>query len=80
MFKANDQFIKVQIERGVKNFDIINTDVAEVLKHINDSPPIGWKTLTYTEKEILDLATMPNIPYKVEGNSWVKTDLVTSIP
>lgn len=72
MFKANDQFIKVQIERGVKSFDIIRTNADDVIQNVNDGPSIGWDDLKYTEKEILDLATMPNIPYKLEGNSWIR--------
>jgi hypothetical protein len=34
--------------------------------------------IKYTEKEILDLATMPDIPYQLIGNSWVREDLINT--
>ena len=76
MFKANDQFLRVQIERGINRFDIINTDVSKVLQKLNDGPPIAWNQISYTNKEILDIATMPGIPYELKGNSWVRTELI----
>lgn len=79
MFSANDQFLRVQIERGVDRFDIIITEVDEVLNTINDGPPKDWMDIKYTEKEILDLATMPDLPYQLVDNSWIRVDLVNSM-
>ena len=76
MFSTNDQFLRVQMERGIERFDIIKTDVYEVIDNINDSPPIDWKDIKYTEKEIMDLATMPDSSYQLVDNSWVRVDLV----
>ena len=79
MFEANHQFLRVHVERGVNSFDIIRTNVDEVIRNINDSPPVDWKDIKYTEKEIMDLATMPDFPYQWVGNSWMRVDLVSSI-
>jgi hypothetical protein len=79
MFRANDQFLRLQVERQVTRFDIINTDVQKVINNININPPKAWKDITYTEKEIMDLATTPDMPYKLVGNSWVRLDLVNNL-
>lgn len=79
MFELNDQFLQVQIERGVDRFDFINTNVSEIIDVINNSPPKDWKDVKYTHKEILDLSTMPDIPYQLVDNSWIRTDLVHKI-
>jgi hypothetical protein len=79
MFRANDQFLRVQIENGIDRFDVIGTDVNEVINNLNDSPAIDWDDLKYTEKEILDLATMPDIPYQLIGNSWVRVDIINNL-
>jgi hypothetical protein len=79
MFKANDQFLQLHIGNGIDRFDVIRTDVHEVIEYLNDSPPIAWKDIRYTEKEILDLASMPDIPYQLVDNSWVRVDLINSM-
>jgi hypothetical protein len=78
MFKANDQFLRVQVERGIERFDIMKS-VSNVIDTVNDNPPIPWKDIKYTDKEILDLVTMPNFPYKQVDNSWVRIDLIKQI-
>ena len=69
MFEANDQFIQVQIARGVDRFDVVRGNVDDVLKKIDGGTTELWEKISYTRKEILDLATMPNIPYRKVGNS-----------
>jgi hypothetical protein len=74
MFKANDQFLQLQIAREVDRFDIIVSDIDEVLNNINSTAPKKWDEISYTEKEILDLETMPFFSYKRVGNSWFRID------
>jgi len=76
MFKANDQFLLVQIERGIDSFDIVRENVDEVITKFNWGAPEDWSKISYTRKEILDLASMPDIPYRQVGNSWVRIDLI----
>ena len=71
MFEANDQFLRLHISNGIDRFDIIHTNVGELIDEFNDTAPKTWKRVTYTEKEVLDLATMPDIPYQLKDNSWV---------
>ncbi len=72
MFKLNDQFLRLHIERGIDRFDVINTNVAKVIDDFNVDPPKEWEEILYREKEILDLASMPDIPYELKGNSWTR--------
>jgi hypothetical protein len=76
MFDLNDQFIQLQVEKRVDRFDLIKTDVDKVIRALNDDNLKDWSKISYTEKEILDLASMPDIPYKLINNSWIRTDLV----
>ena len=79
MFRANDQFLRVQIENRIDRFDVVNTNVNKVINDFNSSTPTDWTKIKYTEKEILDLASMPNIPYKLVDNSWVRVDLINNM-
>ena len=79
MFDANDQFLHVQIENGIDRFDVIETNVNKVINDLNKNPSKDWSQIRYTEKEILDLASMPDIPYQLLENSWVRTDLINNI-
>jgi hypothetical protein len=79
MFQANDQFLRVQIENGIDRFDVIETDVSKVISDFNKSSPQKWSKIRYTAKEILDLASMPDIPYQLVDNSWIRTDLINGI-
>jgi hypothetical protein len=76
MFDANHQFIQLHVNNGIDRFDVINTDVAEVLENANNNPPKPWGEIKYTEKEIMDLVTMPDAPYQLVNNSWVRVDLI----
>ena len=78
MFNANDQFIRVHIDNGINRFDVIDVNVNKVINEINNGAPRDWTSIKYTEKEILDLASMPDIPYQLVDNSWVKVDLTKS--
>ncbi|MEO8327491.1 MAG: hypothetical protein ABI618_16690, partial [Nitrospirota bacterium] len=75
MFNANDQFLRVQIENGIERFDVIGTNVDKVIEKFNTGTPEPWGKISYTRKEILDLASMPDIPYQRVGNSWIRVDL-----
>jgi Mor family transcriptional regulator len=79
MFKANDQFLRLHIENGIERFDVIHTNVSKVINDFNSSSPKDWTKIKYTEKEILDLASMPNMPYQLVDNSWIKVDLINSM-
>jgi hypothetical protein len=76
MFELNDQFIQVQISKSVNRFDVIKTDVDEVINSFNNEPPKDWKRIKYTQKEVLSLASLPDIPYQLVDNSWVRLDLI----
>jgi len=79
MFKANDQFLRLHVENGIDRFDVVETNVNKVIDDFDNGAPKNWAKIKYTEKEILDLASMPNIPYQLVNNSWVKTDLANSV-
>jgi len=79
MFKANDQFLRLHIENGIDRFDVVHTNVDKVINDFNVNAPKDWTTIKYTEKEILDLASIPDIPYQLVENSWIKTDLANGI-
>ncbi len=79
MFEANNQFLRVHIESGIDRFDVIERNVSEVIDDLNMNPPKDWAQIKYTEKEILDLASMPNIPYQLIDNSWVRVDLISDV-
>jgi len=74
MFEANDQFVRVQIARGVERFDVVRGNVDNILENFNSGASELWEKISYTRKEVLDLATLPNIPYQRFGNSWIRTD------
>jgi hypothetical protein len=76
MFKANDQFLRVQIERNIDRLDVVGENVDNVIEKFSSGPTENWGKISYTRKEILDLASMPDIPYKQVGNSWVRIDLI----
>ena len=76
MFEANDQFLHLHIANGIDRFDVINTNVDELINDFNSNPAESWKEIKYTAKEVLDLASIPDIPYQLKDNSWVRIDLI----
>ena len=74
MFELNDQFLQVQVSNGIDRFDVIQTDVQKVINDLNKNPPKAWMDIKYTQKEVLDLASAPDLPYRLVNNSWVRID------